>query len=143
MSEAMEIDAMEGEGEDGQEEVIIMRVTLNVKHLEESRAELARYFEEYIVDNAWEEISWSETVQRFAAGEEEYEHLIMDLQALSLGCKDMVVAMRVEWIHSEYEIMVTEVYRPVNTIMVVLAMLMTPLSYTRDPEVRDARNEDR
>jgi len=115
MSEAMEIDAMEGEGEDGQEEVIIMRVTLNVKHLEESRAELARYFEEYIVDNAWEEISWSETVQRFAAGEEEYEHLIMDLQALSLGCKDMVVAMRVEWIHSEYEIMVTEVYSPVNT----------------------------
>ena len=67
----------------------------------------------------------------------------MDLQALSLGCKDMVVAMRVEWIHSEYEIIVTEVYRPVNTIMVVLAMLTTPLSYTRDTEVRDARNEDR
>ena len=67
----------------------------------------------------------------------------MDLQALSLGCKDILVAMRVEWIHSEYEIIVTEVYRPVNTIMVVLAMLTTPLSYTGDPEVRDVRIEDR
>ena len=67
----------------------------------------------------------------------------MDLQALSLGCKDMVVAMRVEWILSDYEIIVTEIYRPVNTIMVVLAMLMTPLSYTRHPEVRDVRIEDR
>ena len=47
--------------------------------------------------------------------------------------------MRVEWVYSEYEIIVTEVYRPVKTIIVVLAILTTPLSYTRDPEVSDVR----
>ena len=37
----------------------------------------------------------------------------------------------------------TEVYRPVKTVMVVLAMLTTPLSYTRDLEVRDVMIGDR